>query len=144
MKKIFLAALISVCTLNVFASDPVDAKVLEAFNKAFKNVENVSWSTSEYTYEVRFEQDKVTAKITYDKNGEIIRTLRYYTEDKLPLIVLTKVKNKYSDKKIFGVVEIASEEGTYYHITLEDAKSWMQIKSDSFGTSSVEAKFKKA
>jgi hypothetical protein len=144
MKKIFLVALISACTLHVFASDPVDAKVLESFNKTFKNVENVSWSTSEYTYEVRFDQDKVSAKITYDKNGNIVRTMRYYTEEKLPLMVLTKVKNKYSDKKIFGVVELSSDEGTFYHITLEDANNWLNVKADSYGSTSVESKFKKA
>src|SRR4029079_12917885 len=99
MKKIFLAAFISACTLTVFASDPVDAKVLDAFNKAFKNAENVSWSTSENTYEVRFDQNKVTAKITYDKEGNIIRTMRYYGEDQLPLLIMNRVKNKYSDKK---------------------------------------------
>jgi hypothetical protein len=144
MKKIFLAALITVCTMTAFASDPVDAKVLESFNKTFKNVTNVSWSTSEYTYEVRFEQNKVTAKITYDRSGNIIKTMRYYTEEKLPLIVLTKVKNKYTDKKIFGVVEESSEDGTYYHITLEDAKNWLNVKVDSYGSMSVESKFKKA
>jgi hypothetical protein len=144
MKKIFLAAFISACTLTVFASDPVDAKVLEAFNKAFKNAQNVSWSTSEYTYEVRFDQDKVTAKITYDKSGNIIRTMRYYGEEQLPLLIMNKVKNKYTDKKIFGVVEVASEDGTYYHITLEGAKTWMNIKADSYGSITVESKFKKA
>ena len=144
MKKIFLAIMISAFTLNAFATDPVDAKVLESFKKAFKDAENVSWSTSEYTYEVRFEQNKVTAKITYDKNGNIIKTLRYYGEDKLPLMVLTKVKNKYADKKIFGVVEVSSDEGTFYHLTLEDAKNWMQIKADGYGYMTVEKKFKKA
>ena len=144
MKKILLAITISAFTLTAFASDPVDEKVLESFNKAFKDAENVSWSTSEYTYEVRFDQNKVTAKITYDKAGNILRTLRYYTEEKLPLMVITKVKDKYNDKKIFGVVEISSEEGTFYHITLEGAKTWTMLKADSYGNLSVEKKFKKA
>jgi hypothetical protein len=144
MKKILLAAMILACTLRVFASDPVDAKVLDEFNKTFKNAENVTWSTSEYTYEVRFNQNSVTSRITYDKSGNIIRTMRYYTEEQLPLLIVTKVKNKYSDKKIYGVVEVSSEDGTYYHITLEDAKSWLNIKADTFGSISVESKFKKA
>ena len=144
MKKFFLAMIISACTLTVFASDPVDAKVLEAFAKTFKDAQNVTWSTSELTYEVRFDQNKVSARITYDKQGNIIKTMRYYTEEQLPLIVLTKVKNKYSDKKIYGVVEVSSDEGTYFHITLEDAKNWLNIKSDSYGSTVVESKFKKA
>jgi|SRR4051812_26289145 hypothetical protein len=144
MKKILLAVMILASTLRVFASDPVDAKVLDAFNKAFKNAENVTWSTSEYTYEVRFDQNTVTSRITYDKAGNIIRTMRYYTEEQLPLLIVTKVKNKYADKKIYGVVEVSSEDGTFYHVTLEDAKSWLNIKADAYGSISVVSKFKKA
>ncbi|MFL5774528.1 MAG: PepSY-like domain-containing protein [Flavisolibacter sp.] len=145
MKKILFAAIVSVCTLNLFAADPgVNEKVLSAFNNTFKNAENVSWSTSKYTYEVRFQQNLITAKITYDKEGNILRTLRYYNEDQLPILVLTKVKNRFSDKRVYGVVEESSEEGTYYHITLEDEKNWFEIKSDNYGSLTLEKKFRKA
>ena len=145
MKKILFAAVVSLFTLHLFAADPgIDEKVLNAFNKTFKNAENVSWSTSKYTYEVRFVQNQITAKITYDREGNILRSLRYYGEDQLPILVLTKVKNRFTDKRIYGVVEESSEEGTYYHITLEDEKNWLDVKSDNYGSITIEKKFRKA
>jgi len=145
MKKIIVAAFLTLGSLNLFAAGPgVDEKVLEVFNKTFKNATNVTWSTMDHAYEVRFEQNQITAKITYDKNGVILKTLRYYNEEQLPILVLTNVKNRFSDKKIYGVVEESSEAGTYYHITLEDAKSWIDVKADAYGTVMVEKKFRKA
>jgi hypothetical protein len=145
MKKILFAVLITVSSLQVFASDPiVNEKVLNAFNKTFQNAKNVSWTSSEFTFEVRFEQNKITSKITYDRNGNITKSLRYYSEEQLPIIVLTKLKTRFPDKSVFGVVEESSEDGTFYHITLEDEKNWLDVKSDIYGSLSIEKKFKKA
>lgn len=147
MKKILFAAVLVLGSAlrSLAAEDPgVNEKVLEAFNKTFQNVQEVSWIENESSYEVRFKQDEISSRITYDKVGNIVSTLRYYHEDKLPLMILTKLKQKYSDKKVFGVVEESSEEGTFYHITLEDAKNWVNLKADSYGNLSVEKKFRKA
>ena len=147
MKKILFAAVLVLGSAlrSLAAEDPgVNEKVLEAFNKTFQNVQEVSWIENESSYEVRFKQDEISSRITYDKVGNIVSSLRYYHEDKLPLMILTKLKQKYSDKKVFGVVEESSEEGTFYHITLEDAKNWVNLKADSYGNLSVEKKFRKA
>lgn len=143
MKKIFLAALVFVFGFTAMATDP-NEKVLEAFKKTFKNVEEVAWTENPNSYEVKFKQNEILSKVTYDKEGNILRTLRYYHEEQLPLLVLSKVKSKFSDKKIFGVTEEASQEGTFYHITLEDEKNWVQITSDIYGAIKVDKKFKKA
>lgn len=145
MKKILFVAIVLFSSLNLFAADPgVDEKVLKAFENTFKNAQNVSWSTSRFTYEVRFQQNQITARITYDKDGNLLKTLRYYNEDQLPILVLTNVKKRFTNKKIYGVVEESSNEGTYYHITLEDEKHWLDVVSDTYGSISITKKFKKA
>ena len=147
MKKILFAAVLVIGSAlrSLAAEDPgVNEKVLAAFNKTFQNARDVSWIETEGSYEVRFKQDEITSKITYDKLGNIVSTLRYYHEEKLPLMILTKVKQKYADKKVFGVVEESSELGTFYHITLEDEKNWVNLKADSYANLTVEKKFRKA
>lgn len=149
MKKIFLAAaLILGYSLNVLASGPVDPivneKVLDAFNKTFQNVEELSWTESSSTYEANFKHSTISTRVTYDKQGNIIQTIRSYYEQQLPIIILAKVKSKFQDKKVFGVTEISSDEGIFYYIMLEDEKNWTEIKADSFGTFAVNKKFKKA
>lgn len=59
-------------------------------------------------------------------------------------MVLSKVKAKYPEHKIFGVVEESSDDGISYHITLEDEKNWIDITSDPLGSITVNKKFKKA
>jgi hypothetical protein len=62
----------------------------------------------------------------------------------LPLLVLSKVKSKFNGKKIFGVTEESSDNGTFYHIILEDEKHWVNITADSYGSIRVDKKYNKA
>ena len=145
MKKIILAAFALVCSLGLYANDPgVDEKVLDAFNKTFQNAEDVSWTTTGDAYQVKFKQNDISSRVYYDKEGNILKTYRYYYEQGLPLLVLSKIKSKHADKKIFGVVEVSSEEGTFYHVTLESDKHWLEVKADSYGSLTLEKKLKKA
>jgi hypothetical protein len=143
MKQILLAAIVFACSFSAKAEDP-NQKVLDAFSKTFPHVDEVAWTENEQSYEVKFRQNEVLSKVTYDKAGNILKTLRYYYEQNLPLLVLSKVKSKFSDKKIYGVTEEASDEGTFYHIILEDEKHWFNITADSFGGIKVDKKFNKA
>lgn len=144
MKQILLAAVIAVSFSFTAKADDPNQKVLNAFNKTFQNVKEVAWTENEHTFEVKFKQNEILSKVTYDTDGNIVRTLRYYYEDNLPLLVVSKVKNKFNDKKIFGVTEQSSEEGTFYHIILEDDTHWINITADSYGSIRVDSKYKKA
>ena len=143
MKKILLAAIVFASSFGAMANDP-NQKVLDAFNKTFSHVKEVAWTENEHSYEVKFKQNEILSKVTYDKDGNILKTLRYYYEQSLPLLILSKVKTKFSDKKIFGVTEESSDEGTYYHIVLEDEKHWINVTADSYGTIKVDKKYNKA
>lgn len=143
MKKILLAAFVIALSFRAMAEDP-NEKVLEAFNKTFPHVKDVAWTEEEHTYEVKFLQNEILSRVTYDKEGNIIRTVRYYHEQELPILVLARVKSKFTDKKIYGVTEESSDEGTFYHIVLEDEKHWVNITADSYGNLKVDKKFNKA
>jgi hypothetical protein len=144
MKKFILAAVLF-CSLTAFAKSPiVNEKVLNAFNKTFQNAKEVSWTELAHAYEVKFVDAGIRMRVIYDEAGNIINTIRYYYEDKLPILILTKVKTKYEGKKIFGVTEESSEEGMRYHIILEDSKSWLTILADPSGEMYVEKKMRKS
>jgi hypothetical protein len=144
MKRILLAAAIVFSFSFNAKADLPNQKVLDAFNKTFPHVKDVAWTDNDHSYEVKFTQDEVLSKITYDTDGNIVKTLRYYHEQNLPLLVLSKVKSKFNNKKIFGVTEESSEEGTFYHIVLEDQKHWYNITADSYGSITVDNKYNKA
>lgn len=144
MKKIFLAAIVFAFSFSAMASDGPNEKVLEAFHKTFPHVKDVAWTENEHSFEVKFKQNEILSKVTYDTDGNIIKTLRYYYEQQLPLLVLAKVKAKFAEKKIFGVTEESSDAGTYYHIVLEDEKHWINITADVYGGVRVDKKYNKA
>ena len=56
------------------------------------------------------------------ENGFRIR-LDAVFEDRLPVHLLLKVKERYNDKSITGVTEILGEDGLTYFVSLQDAKS---------------------
>ena len=144
MKSILLAAVALALSLSSFAKDPgVSEKVLAAFNKTFSDVKDVVWTQTNDTYEAIFKQREIQVRVYYDQDGNITKTLRYYGEDNLPLMVLSKIKTKYADKTIFGITEESSEEGLYFHVVLEDQKSWLQVKSDVYGSVTQTKKMKK-
>jgi hypothetical protein len=146
MKKILLTAATALFTLALFASEPVkiNEKVIEAFQKSFKHAKNVSWHEYQNFYEVKFLHNAVDSRITYDTEGNILRTIRYYGEDQLPLFVKAKLQNRFKDKKVFGVTELAVEGGLDYYIVLEDATKWTHVKCDAVGNMSVYKKYNKA
>ena len=146
MKRLTLAVVALAFTLVSFAKVPstVNEKVLTAFSSTFKNATEVSWH--EYTdyYEVRFIQASIDTRVKYDTEGNVLQSMRYYSEEALPLLIKAKLRNKFADKKVFGVTEIAQDNQVDYYITLEDSKNWTKVKSDYFGNMTVEKKYKKA
>jgi hypothetical protein len=133
MKKT-LIAIAFVCSLSSFATEPtVNEKVLDAFNKTFVNVQEVSWSSAAHSYEVNFKLNDVLTRVTYDKEGNTVKTLRYYGEAGLPIVVLTKVKSAFAGAKIFGVTELTVGDETTYHVVLEDDKNWLTVKATPSG-----------
>jgi hypothetical protein len=145
MKTFLLALAILASTSAAIADSPdVSEKVLTAFNKTFRDVTKVSWSSSLHSYEAAFELNQIPTRVTYDREGNVLQTIRYYDESRLPIIVMTKVRAKYPNRNVFGVTELTAGDETTFHIILEDATSWLNIRSDANGRLDVEKKFRKS
>jgi len=144
MKKIFFGIALLVSTASFASNPPVNEKISKIFKETFPHVNNVKWYEYESFYEVLFQSNEVACRVKYDLNGKVISVRRDYYEKDLPLYIKVKVKEKYTSKKVFGVTEISSEEGTQYNIILQDEKHWTTVKSDASGNMSVVQKLRKA
>ena len=102
MKKSFLT-IASICGIFLLSSFYVSAapaddngkvseKVLRSFNTVFSNASNVQWSQFADHFFVSFAQNSMTVRAEYDKNGNLLSSLRYYDAQHLPLNILCKVK----------------------------------------------------
>ncbi len=117
---------------------------MQAFTETFKNAREVVWYEHPNSYEVKFKQNEIVSRVSYDNEGNIVRSIRYYYEDNLPLYIREKLKKDFRNKKIFGITELANANEINYFIVLEDDKNWFQVHSGSNGEISLLKKFNKA
>jgi hypothetical protein len=144
MRKLFFTAALFAASF-AFAADPgVDAQVEKGFNEAFPKAEKVTWYESEGNYEVLFTNNEVQCRLWYDREGNVTKTERYYTENGLSPFMLARLNKKFNGKKVFGVTEVTSESGITYHIVLEDGQKWYHVTSDASGNLHLEKKLLKA
>ena len=145
MKKlvVFLALF---AALGAAATTPseVNEKVLKAFKETFAKATDVVWHEMQNSYLASFKQSEIITRATYDTEGNLLRTTRYYSEENLPIHVLAKLKKKYSDKSVYGVTEMTQDDDVAYFVTLHDAKNWYIVKADNWGGLELTKKYRKA
>ena len=151
-KTWFLACCLLTLSVGVFAgtnegtgtNEIISDKLLQAFHKTFPDAQQVKWAETEDRYLVNFKQGDILTKVEYDKEGNFVNALRYYSEKNLPVNILCRLQKKYADKKVFGVTEITSDSSVEYYIKLEDAENWITVKSNVDGNMQVVERYKKA
>ena len=122
----------------------ISDKLLQAFKQTFPDAQQVKWAELEDKYMVNFKQGEILTKIEYDKEGNFLSSIRYYSEKNLPVNVLVRLQKKYADKKVFGVTEVTADNAVEYYVKLEDANNWITVRSNGDGNMQVVEKYKKA
>ncbi|HEX6429293.1 MAG TPA: hypothetical protein VF008_16465 [Niastella sp.] len=146
MKKVIAIMFAVLVTAGAYAFDPFNPneKVLKAFNETFTSVQEVRWEEFPNYYAVSFVSGGIRAKVNYDKEGNMMSSLRYYAPQLLPLYILNKITKENPKRKIFGVTEVTAGGNIAYYIKLEDAQNWYTLKVDAEGNSRQVEKYKKA
>lgn len=148
MKKLFILFSALLLSFSLIARDPED-KLIKTFNTSFPKAEHVQWYELPKAWVVNFVADGIRSRVVYLKDGKATEFTRYYFESNLPFLIRSRIKDAYPEKKIFGVVEVSlmtensNTTRVEYFVKLEDAKSWMTVKSDIDGNLSVTEKYKK-
>jgi hypothetical protein len=145
-KTLLVACCLLTLSAGSFAAETftISDKLLQTFKQTFPDAIQVKWVEQADKYSVSFKQNDILTKVDYDKDGNFVSSLRYYTEKNLPVTVICRLQKKYAGKTVFGVTEVATDATTEYYIKLEDAKSWTTVKSDADGNMQVVEKYKKA
>lgn len=145
MKKfIYLAVLLAGLSASAATPPEVSEKVLKAFKETFNGAQDVVWKEYDNNCQANFKLSEVQVRAVYDRDGNLLETVRYYAEKNLPPNIVAKLKKRYAGKEIFGVTEISSENDIAYHITLKDDKHWYTVKADPYANLQQTDKFKRA
>lgn len=121
----------------------VNEKVLKSFKETFASAEEVKWEEYSTYYTVSFVHSGIRSKVNYDKDGNMLGSIRYYAPQMLPLNIYNKLRKDYSKKELFGVTEVTFGSEVTYFVKMQDAKNWITIKIDASGNSEVHEKYKK-
>lgn len=146
MKKLVTIAIMFISFAAVAEPSPrvVNEKVLKAFSQTFTVAQEVTWQEFEDYYQANFKQEDVQLRAQYDENGNLLKTIRYYSEKELLPNIIAKLKTKYAGKTIEGVTETTSNDEVSFVISLKDDTNWYVVKSDAYGRMELTKKFKRA
>src|SRR5690242_10649639 len=113
MKKFFILFCSLLMGIGSFAFTPqnIDEKLLQIFKTSFPTAEDVNWFEAKDTYIVSFKENGVRTRAVYERNGKLHNLTRSYNESNLPYPIQLRIKQWYPDKKIFGVVEMITNDG---------------------------------
>jgi hypothetical protein len=145
MKKYFVMLFcFALCCVSIAAyCSEVNEKVLKSFKATFPNAQNVSWQTVPERCTVQFRQNGIQTIVNYDYEGNLLSATRYYGEDNLPINIIVALKDKYPEKKIFGVTEVSTDQMVNYFVKMQDDTTWVTVKTDPEGNTEVVEKFNK-
>jgi len=145
MKKVlYLVVLLTGLSANASTPPEINEKVLKAFNQTFTEAENVRWREEDNRCQAVFTVSEILVRAVYDNEGNLLQTVRHYSEKHLPSTIFAKLKLKHAGKEIFGVTEIATDNELAYHVVLKDEKNWYWMRSDAYGNLELTQKLKRA
>jgi hypothetical protein len=108
------------------------SKLVQRFNETFPNAKNVKWIDDKAGYFVSFSQNGNYNKVFYNKDGNFVYSLKYFSGDALPVNIIMTLNDKYDAAKIIGVTELTTENNTVYSVKLskEDKLYCLDLLAD--------------
>lgn len=141
MKKVLMIVCAAFIAAAAYA-DP-NEKVLKSFRETFTQAEDVRWDETDSYFTVSFVSAGIRSKVNYNKEGDMMSSIRYYSPQMLPLNIFNKLKKENPKKSLFGVTELTVGSDVSYYVKVEDTKNWYTFKVDESGNYQVTEKYKK-
>lgn len=135
---IVLVLLMNVIGGRVFAADGenVSPRVKEAFKKEFPDVKQAKWEElgNHGIYSARFMYGDKELVAYFNKEGEMLASVRLVGKESLPFIVDRTIKKMYGDPEIIKIEELTLDGRLSYFFTIETEKSKAVVRvfSDGF------------
>ena len=147
MKKLITIAALFIATAStgVFANDDhgISREIASSFNKDFTAAKHVSWQQQDGYSIARFKLNDQFMTAYYSRNGILVAVLHNIPVDHLPLLLLTELKNSYSNYWVTDLFEAATDGESHYHLTLENGDQTLKLKSVGSADWAVARKIKK-
>jgi hypothetical protein len=119
MISISSSSLASEATL---AESEISARVLKSFNRDFKFYSPVVWSANENLFRGYFVSGGVQHRVTYNKKGKLLRTVKAYSPEHLVNDVKNLVEETYDGYEISGISEVIIGTHHVYYVNIQSRR----------------------
>lgn len=135
MKNFILSlALIIVAGASTANASGEDPRAEKKFSQQFSGAQNVKWTKLEDGYlRVTFILNGIGAETYFDKDSEIVGTVRNLFYGQLPLSVVQAINNKFGEIVPLEAKEITNEDGTSYRVLFEQKSKKYSVRVNSLG-----------
>lgn len=141
---LFAALFLSLTAVATESNPTASEKALKTFNEVFKNAKNVHWSFTTTYQQASFEANAIKSKATFDNDGNLVQTIRYYKETNLPANIRFRINKKYNKAEVWGVTELSNSEGIIYNIVLRSNTHFYILKCDSHANLELMSKYRRS
>ncbi len=124
-------------------NDNINDQVTASFRRDFVSAREVRWQKENNYIKATFTMYGQVMFAYYNDNGELIGVVRNILSDKLPINLMTDLKQNYNERWISDLFEMASDGQSTYYITLESADETLVLKSNGSSGWSVYKRTKK-
>jgi hypothetical protein len=102
-----------------------------AFKKEFKNAEIIQWENFRVYSRATFMMNNKVMFAYYSKEGHLLAVTRNLLTSELPIGLMMDLKSNYAGYWITDLIEISGDEGSSYHVSLENPDRKLVLKSDN-------------
>lgn len=147
MKRFLItfALFLTVFSMSSFANEEkfmAPSAVVTAFQASFSKATEVSWTTAQDFYKASFALNGQYVSAFYNAAGDLIALTRNISSTQLPVTLQAGLKQSYDSYWISDLFEVASEEGTTYYVTMENADTRLVLKSGTASWSTYQKQSK--
>lgn len=94
------------------------SKLVKLFNQTFPNAEDVKWRDDKAGYFASFTQNGNYNKVFYNKEGDFVYAIKYYSGDELPTNIKVTLNESFGETKVLGVTEVTTDDNVFYNVKL--------------------------
>ena len=125
------AMLLTVGISSSFATPTTDRTdaVTASFHKDFKKAELLATESNKNFTKLTFKMNDMVLFAYYSGDGQLLAVVRNIRSSQLPIQLMLKVKQDFSNYWITDLFELDADGSTNYYITLEDANSTVTLRS---------------
>jgi len=111
-----------------------DPRAEKVFAQKFTGAQNIKWTRLEDGYlRVTFVLNGIAAESFFDRDAELLGTVRNLFYSQLPLTVIQEINNKFGETSVIEVKEITNSDGTSYKVVFELNNRKYSVRLTSLG-----------